>query len=185
MKEPAPLTLDSRLQETPAPEGTLLRLFHIMGLLRHLMEPYFAQHGISGPQWAILRIVKRAYDEGERSLAQKEISRRLLIKPPSVTALVDRLERMGLLQRGASDDLRVRMVGLTAAGRKLIATIQKSHSAQIGSLFGGFTAVELKQFHGLLGTMGAHLAAQSPLTADISTRKAKAPAPLSRLPRKK
>ena len=183
----------------PAPEGTLLRMFHALGLLRQNLEPYFAQYGISGPQWGILRIVQRALDNGEGALSQKEISRRLLIQPPSVTALVDRLERMGLLQRGASDDLRVRMVALTPAGRQLIAGIEKNHPARIAALFEGFTAAELQQFHGLLGTLGAHLAAPAPewaapapelaapapLAAKISRRRAKARPSSPRLPRTK
>jgi len=154
----------------------MLRLFHNMGLLKQIMEPYFARFGLSGPQWAILRILLRACDHGESSLSQKEISRRLLIQPPSVTALVDRLERMGLLQRGSSDDLRVRMVALTDAGRKLIAAVQEKHPGQIRELFSGFTAAELEAFHGLLGKFGAHLATLAPRVqhpAAISARPAK------------
>lgn len=183
MKPPCPPALSPSLLEVPVPEGTLLRLFHVLGLLRQNLEPYFAQFGISGPQWGILRIVQRAFHQGELALSQKEISRRLLIQPPSVTALVDRLERMGLLHRGATDDLRVRMVALTSAGQQLIAGIEQNHHARVTALFAGFTPAELQQFHGLLGSLGTHLAAQMPLAAQISTRPAKARRPSPRLPR--
>lgn len=136
----------------------MLRLTRTMGLLWQIMGPFFAQFGISSPQWGILRILQRAEDHGEGALPQKEISRRMLIQPPSVTALVNRLEHMGLLQRGSSDDLRVRMVALTDTGRNLIAGIQKKHSELIVSLFSGFTSSELDHFHGLLGKLDAHLA---------------------------
>ena len=176
MNEPIGPTLESRL-EVPPPEGTLLRIFHSMGLFRQIMEPYFAKFGISGPQWAVLRILEQAYHHGEHSLPQKEISRRLLIQPPSVTALVDRLERLGLLQRSPSDDLRVRMVGLTDPGRKLIAKILENHPAHVRSLFSGLTPAELGVFHDLLGKLGAHLtalAADAQLPPAISTNNSKA-----------
>ena len=164
----------------------MLRLLRNIGLFRQIMEPYFAQFGISGPQWAILRILQHASDCGESALPQKEISHRLLIQPPSVTALVDRLERMGLLQRGSSDDLRVRLVALTGSGKKLIGAIQASHPEQVRSLFAGFTSSELDVFHDLLGKLAAHLAAlasQTPLPAPASANPAKAKPRSRRFPR--
>ena len=174
--------------EAAPPEGTLLRLFHSMGLVRQILEPFFARYGLSGPQWAILRILQRAGDCGEGALSQKEISRRLLIQPPSVTALVNRLERMGMLQRGSSDDHRVRMVALTDAGRDRIAGVLESHPGQIRTMFAGFTAAELKDFHGLLGQLGTHLASLStrePFSSAKSSGPAKARPRLQRSPRTK
>jgi hypothetical protein len=39
-----------------------------MGLLRQVMEPYFARFGISGSQWGILRALQGAEAKGEVSL---------------------------------------------------------------------------------------------------------------------
>ncbi len=150
--------LEPLLQVIPPPDGTMLRLTRNMGLLWQIMGPFFAQFGVSSPQWGILKILQRAEDHAEKALSQKEISRRMLIQPPSVTALVNRLERMGLLQRSSTEDLRVRMVALTDAGRNLVLGIEQRHSALIASLFSGLTSSELESFHGLLGKWGAHLA---------------------------
>src|SRR5436309_11664655 len=103
---------------TEAAWHTLLRLF---GLVRQVMEPYFARFGVSGPQWGVLRVLQRAETNGESRLRLKDLGERLFIQPPSVTAVVDRLERLGFVKRSESKaDLRVRCVGLTGQGRKLL-----------------------------------------------------------------
>src|SRR5262245_55410997 len=74
----------------------LLRNF---GLVDRIMLPYFARFGISGSQWGVLRQLHRAEQEGLHGLRLTDLSERLLIRPPSVTGVVDRLERAGLVMR--------------------------------------------------------------------------------------
>ncbi len=98
------------------------------------------------------------------------------MQPPSVTALVDRLERMALVERGVSDDLRVRMVALTEAGRKRLSGIMEEHPAQVKALFSGLSAVEMDTLHELLGKLGSHLATltdHSGVSPELSAEKAK------------
>jgi|GEM_PF-5013127 len=150
------------------PEGTLLRLIYTMGQLRHIMEPFFARFGLNSPQWGILRILQRAEEGGENALPQKEIGRRMLMQPPSVTALVDRLERMELVDRSASDDLRVRMVALTDAGRQQISEVLEEHPARVHALFSGLSSGELDTLHELLGKLCSHLASFGDTPEDSS-----------------
>ena len=63
------------------------------------MQPYFARFGISGAQWGVLRQLHLAEQEGLAGLRQTDLSERLLVRPPSVTGVVDRLERVGYVQR--------------------------------------------------------------------------------------
>lgn len=176
MNLPHPTTPPSRPFDVAPPEGTLLRLIYTMGQLRQIMEPFLARYGLSSPQWGILRILRRAEVSGENALPQKEIGRRMLMQPPSVTALVDRLERMGFVDRGVSDDLRVRMVGLTDAGRQRISEVLEEHPTQVQALFSGLSSGELETLHDLLGRLGFHLASladHSRVSPDFSTKKAK------------
>ena len=141
-------------------EAALRTLLGVMGALRQATEPYFSRFGISGPQWAILRVLQRAAEADEAPLAHKEIGRRLLLQPPSVTAIVDRLERQGWVRRGSPPkDLRVRPVSLTAAGLQLVRRVEHGHRAHVGRVFAGLDADELVRLRGLLEKLQSHLSA--------------------------
>src|SRR5436309_11360463 len=82
-------------------ESAFRELLRTFGLLERVMQPYFARYGISGSQWGVLRNLHRAAGEGRPGLRVVELSERLLIRPPSVTGALDRLERAGLVERRA------------------------------------------------------------------------------------
>lgn len=111
------------------------------------MDPYFARFGISSSQWAVLRVLQRAEAAGECGLRASVLSERLLIQPPSVSAVLDRLERYGLLKRhGFKKDQRVRLISLTPKGRNLVASVLRGHADQIRSLFAAHEPAEVRQF---------------------------------------
>lgn len=59
-------------------------------------------------------------------VTQSEVAEQLCVQPATVTRMLDRLERTGLVQRQADTaDQRVSRVYLTEVGRGLIAPIQK------------------------------------------------------------
>src|SRR5438876_10981796 len=116
----------------PAParlsEQALRSLVLVFGQLERAMQPYFARFGISGAQWGVLRNLQRAEAEGLPGLRLTDLSERLLIRPPSVTGVVDRLERGGLVERGGSlTDLRTKRVSLTPRGRQLVEDVMQDH----------------------------------------------------------
>ena len=63
----------------PARERAFRQLIRTFGLVERVMQPYFAQFGISGAQWGVLRNLHRAESEGLRSLRLTDLSRRMLI----------------------------------------------------------------------------------------------------------
>src|SRR2546429_5208799 len=104
---------------TRTSEKAFREMIRLFGLLEKVMQPYFAGFGISGAQWGVLRTLHRAEASNEPALRLTELSERLLVRPPSVTGLLDRLERVGLLRRRpATDDLRAKLVALTDKGRQ-------------------------------------------------------------------
>jgi DNA-binding MarR family transcriptional regulator len=128
------------------------------GLLRQAQDPYFARFGISASQWGILRVLQRAKLKGETALPLKEVSTRLLIQPPSVTGVVDRLERLGFVKRSPSKtDLRVRYLGLTRQGSELLAKVLEGHAERIQALFAGLQAQEQEIMLSLLKRLETHL----------------------------
>jgi DNA-binding MarR family transcriptional regulator len=139
-------------------EGTFRELLRVLGLLERVMQRYFAQFGISGSQWGVLRNLHRAEQDGLPGLRLTDLSDRLLIRPPSVTGVVDRLERAGLVVRDGSPlDMRVKQVALTAKGRELVERVLTVHSRQIDTVLGVLNPSEQTELHRLLSMLEQHL----------------------------
>lgn len=139
-------------------EGAFRELIRTLGLLDRVMQPYFARFGISGSQWGVLRTLHRAGQEGLPGLRLTDLSERLLIRPPSVTGVVDRLERAGLVVRdGSPTDLRVKQVALTPRGRELVERVLAIHAGQMDTVLGGLSLAEQGELYRLLQRLGQHL----------------------------
>lgn len=98
-------------------------------------------HGLSVPQFNILRVLRGAHavPEGETGLACSEIGARLLAHAPDLTRLLDRMAAQGLVVRErARNDRRVVNARLTAEGLALLAALDAPlaalHTAQLGHL---------------------------------------------------
>ena len=160
-------------------EVLLHNVLRTCGLLRQVQEPYFARFGISASQWGILRVLQREELGGNRELSLKTVSERMLIQPPSVTGVVDRLERQGLVTRSPSaTDMRVRHLSLTRRGRDLIARVLNGHPARIRSLFAPLPPAEQQTLLELLGKLETHLRSMAeppPETGATATPKTNKP----------
>jgi len=155
-------------QRTPAQAafGQVVRAF---GLIQRVMRPYFQQYGLSQAQWAILRHLHRAQtEEGHTNgLRMGELGQRLLVQPPSVTTLVRRLVKAGLVaQATAPNDRRGFELRLTAKGEKLVSRVLLAHQEQIRSVMGGLGDEELPAFEHYLSRLNTHLAALAAKTPD-------------------
>jgi DNA-binding MarR family transcriptional regulator len=72
--------------------------------------------GVTGAQLAMLRIL------AERPVTLADLRGRLAMHPATLGQLIDRLVRLGLVERAMDrDDRRKRLVQPTAAGRRLLA----------------------------------------------------------------
>src|SRR5262249_52404285 len=92
------------------------------------------------------------------SLRLTELSDRLLIRPPSVTGLVDRLTRAGLVARhGSPTDLRAKQISLTPVGRRLVERVLTDHESQINSVLAGLSSADQTELHRLLVSWRKHL----------------------------
>lgn len=89
--------------------------------LLHFMresERVIARHGLTPQRYALLLMIKGAPDGNERSTAT-ELSQRLQLAQHTVTELVGRTVRAGLVRRTASvEDRRVVHLSLTAKGER-------------------------------------------------------------------
>jgi DNA-binding MarR family transcriptional regulator len=144
--------------EGVAPESAFRSIIRTFGLLDRVMHPYFSRFGISGAQWGVLRTLQRAEESGLAALRVTELGKRLIIRPPSVTSVVDRLERNGLVKREpAAEDRRVKLVSLTAKGRQLVTQVLEVHGPQIERILAGLSREELSELSRLLARLHGHL----------------------------
>ena len=139
------------VKAAPVPDTAFRELIRTFGLLEQVMHPYFARFGISGSQWGVLVNLHRAEQEGRPGLRLTDLCAMLLIRPPSVTGVVDRLERAGLVRReGMPTDLRAKQVSLTAAGRRLVQRVLAVHQEQVNAVLSGLNAQERAELQRLL-----------------------------------
>ena len=146
-------TLPTTVDDNPF--RTLVRTF---GLVERVMQPYFARFGISGSQWGVLRALQRAKRDGRAGLRLTDLGERLIIRPPSVTGVIDRLERMALVAREPDPgDMRAKIVSLTKKGTRVVEEVLAVHQTQIDTVLGGLTADEQGELQRLLSVLGRHL----------------------------
>ncbi|MFO0875288.1 MAG: MarR family transcriptional regulator [Phycisphaerales bacterium] len=128
------------------------------GLLTRHTREHLATHGVTGPQWGVLRTLQRAGDEGRPGLTMKELGERLLVKPPSITMLVRRMRTDRLVHVvAARDDRRIRVVTLASAGGRLLRRAAPKHMARIDELMSGLAREEQVQLARLLQRLNSHL----------------------------
>ena len=116
-------------------------------------------HAMLGPlelepgEFALLRAV--AANEGE---PQNALAERLHISPSWMVAIVDQLERRGLLERTPhARDRRVRHLHLTAAGKKLLKQAERRAQQFDRQVTDPLTEAELQQLLELLQRVAAGL----------------------------
>jgi len=111
----------------------------------------FKVHGLSGPQYNVLRILRGAQGE---DLNCHEVGNRMLKRVPDVTRLLDRLEQRKLITRWrCSDDRRVVRTRITAEGLQLLADIDKPLQNQVKQDFRHFDNTKLAELDRLLDAL--------------------------------
>jgi DNA-binding MarR family transcriptional regulator len=154
---PVRLKKESPASLRPA-DNAFRELIRTFGAAERVMQPYFARFGISGAQWGVLRNLHRAEEEGLPDMRLTELSERLLVRPPSMVGVVDRLERAGLVFRdGSPTDLRAKRIGLTPSGRRLVRRILAVHEEQMDTVLAGLNKSEQDELRRLLILWRQHL----------------------------
>ncbi|WP_052848968.1 MarR family winged helix-turn-helix transcriptional regulator [Streptomyces avicenniae] len=128
-------------------------LLHKAGvlLLQHAeraMEPL----GLRARPYYVLAALK-----DNSALSQQDLSRLLSLDPTTMVAVVDDLERRGLVERRRDTaDRRRYRVGLTGAGRDLLARADRAVSTAEDEFFQDLTPGQRGAVHDALGTLLVH-----------------------------
>jgi DNA-binding MarR family transcriptional regulator len=133
---------------------------------RRLTKGMAAQFGLTGPQ---LTVVKLLESLGDMSLT--ELSDRIHAQNSTVTGIIDRMEREGLVLRARSSrDRRVVHIKLTGKGRALAEAIPLRPAEILRASLGSLTAPEARELlriltkiaHRVRGLVAETVAAESP-----------------------
>ena len=110
-----------------------------------------AEHGIAPSEWRVLATLASGEPTAIGRLAQI-----VVMKQPTVTRLLDRMEATGYVQRVPHDgDRRITLVTITAKGQKLtgkLVPLAREHEARVLAPIGVQRATALK--HSLLQLIG-------------------------------
>ncbi len=139
-----------------------LRLLSCTTLIENRIRQQLRENfDVTLPRFDLMAQLERT-SEG---LTMGELSRRMMVSGGNVTALVDQLEKEGLVQRQPDpSDRRAFRVMLTPSGRRTFTGMAAQHESWVVELFGSLTERQQEQLHTLLGRLktGLHAATTSP-----------------------
>lgn len=148
--------METRLEDDAKLELKLwLRLLTCANLIEatvrsRLRERFF----ITLPRFDLLAQLDRA----PAGLTMSQLSDRLMVSNGNITALADRLEQEGLVQRSIDAiDRRSQRVKLTAAGKTAFDAIAPEHEGWIDALLTGLPRHDMADLFKLLGKLKASL----------------------------
>lgn len=116
----------------------------LLGVVRasesHLRDYLRVTHETTLPRFDVLAALYRRRE----GVTMSELSRMLLVSNGNATAVVDRLENDGLVQRTPSEnDRRTVFVALTPDGLARFETLAVGHEREVDRLFAGLSEPEL------------------------------------------
>ncbi|HEX3908386.1 MAG TPA: MarR family transcriptional regulator [Mycobacteriales bacterium] len=129
--------------------------FAVQGMLARRASAY----DLSMIQTRLLGVLR------DREPTMQELARLLGLDKSSVSGLVDRAQRRGLVQRTpALDDRRAVRVKLTSSGRRIVDTVATRFSSDIASVTGSLSAPDTKQLSRLATRVVREYDGSAPVT---------------------
>jgi homoprotocatechuate degradation regulator HpaR len=115
-------------------------------------RPSLRRHGLSDQQWRVLRVLgEHAQDPHPDGVDTGRVAREAFIVGPSLTGVLARMERDGLVMRTRSpDDARRSVVRATPAGLALVASLSQAIEAHYQWLESCLGQAQLAQLYRLL-----------------------------------
>lgn len=109
----------------------------------------------SGLRWTEFAVLHHL--EAQGALAQRELATALRIQPSNIVALLDDLERRGLLTRAPDPrDRRRHRVQLTAKGLRAVTLAREATQRAEADVLAPLSPAERREFHAMLVRLTAH-----------------------------
>lgn len=148
--------------------GVALKLWVVMNKALRSVEEHLRRqveaHGLSFTEFAVLEVLLHRGD-----LPIGELGGRILLTSGSMTYVVDKLEKRGLIRRRACpEDRRVIYAELTDEGRALIEPVFREHAALVRNLMDGITLEQQLSATELLKRLGRYAEALDPRAVPVN-----------------
>ena len=114
--------------------------------LRSSISQELSREGLTPPQFRVLRAIAK-----HGAMPLNRISQEMLVTPPNITGVVDRLESKRLVKRVANEeDRRTTIIELTPEGRRLQESVAKRYNEFMSEVLSEFTNAEQITLRSLL-----------------------------------
>lgn len=133
---------ETKVLEAPGDHGAELRLWLRLFTCSTLVETEIRRRlredfDCTLPRFDLMAQLERAND----GMVLGEISKRMMVSPGNITALVERLVESGHISRTTSPaDRRVQIIALTPFGHAEFKKMADAHAEWVADLFGGLAA---------------------------------------------
>src|SRR6185312_6623236 len=108
------------------------------------------KHGLNPTEFAVLELL---HHKGRQPI--QKIGQKILLRSGSMTYVVDKLEKRGLLERVyCEEDRRVTYMSITPAGEEIIQSIFPEHAENMESIMSALSAEEQDSAIELLRKLG-------------------------------
>lgn len=106
--------------DKPHVDAIVETLLYLYTESRRLTKHLAREFGLTGPQLTVIKLLEQLGD-----LSLSSLSARIKANNSTVTGIIDRMEREGLVERERSEaDRRIVLIRLTDKGRKLAESIE-------------------------------------------------------------
>jgi DNA-binding MarR family transcriptional regulator len=134
------------------------RLYQASNLMHKTGSRSVAKFNTTTQQWAVLGALSRPIAR-EHGMTVKEVIEFLLLSRQNLTAVLNRLERSGLIERTrAAEDGRARRIRVTKRGSRTWARMLVKIDAYYATALHGFTTEECRTLFQLLDRLKSRLA---------------------------
>lgn len=141
--------------KTTAPKLWIV-LARAYGSIAAYVEQIVDEEGLCLSDFMVLEVLLH---KGNMTIS--EIGEKVLLAAPSMTSAIDRLEKLEYVVRKSSkEDRRIRLVELTAKGRKFISALYERHAESLESVAGVLSQAERNVLRDSLKKLGMEAATQ-------------------------
>ncbi|RLB46368.1 MAG: MarR family transcriptional regulator [Deltaproteobacteria bacterium] len=133
-------------EDRPDVDAIVETIIYLYTESRRLTKGLARQYGLTGPQLTVVKIL-----ESLGHLSLSSLSDRIKARNSTVTGIIDRMERDGLVRRERSEtDRRIVLIRLTPKGRKLAEGIEVEPMALFRQALEEMPAQDIKELFRIL-----------------------------------